>query len=445
MALDPGVIAEFKVMIDASTEKLQREMRQLKSRMYKDGRDTATIFSSSFTKAFGTAVSFGAMAAFVRNSVNAIGAMVETSKALGVNVEDFQKLKFAAEQSGVEQGKFESILKNISRTAGETALGIGRARVAYQALGIEVTGSNGAVKSTKDLFLQTVDALDKMGDSTERVAIAEKIFGAGGSILLNVGSLQDLNDLIREREEMGGIISTEEAERIEKAGDAVAKLAQTIKGNLMVAVSQFGPEIEQLATLFGAIARDSAKGIAAIGGQGESLAGAMARAQVRQDGLNSIVSGGDPRHTGPTFAQRLSRQTANSNPSQVGLPWSVSGTSTSVLPLGMNMPETSLPPRMEMLAAEVNRNTMALKESTAAIQAGWESIELPTSVTGRFTSQEVAANFVSTPQGMRLGSQGGMRGMPSVVNNFYGGNNFEAPEMAARKYNAQAALVPRAG
>ena len=111
-------------------------------------------------------------------------------------------------------------------------------------------------------------------------------------------------------------------------------------------------------------------------------------------------------------------------------------------------PSAALPPRMEMLNLSVSQNTEALKAATMAtekLREAWSGIELPTSVTGRFTSSPVDISFGIGPNGPQVTNTRPSGGMPTIINQFYGGNNFEAPEMAARKYNAQAALVPRAG
>lgn len=125
------------------------------------------------------------------------------SKIYGISTRDLQKYKLAAEQVDVP---LETIAKSHVRLEKQmlsAKKGTGTAADAFKALGVEVTNADGSLKEGDAVWQQTIAALGKMENETERDAYAMQLMGK---------SAAELNPLIED----GGETYQRMAELFEK-------------------------------------------------------------------------------------------------------------------------------------------------------------------------------------------------------------------------------------
>ena len=129
----------------------------------------------------------------------------------GFTTQQIQEFDYWATMNGTT---LESLLTGMRGLVNQAEAG----STAFQKLGVNVKNADGTFKDQRTLFLQTIDALNKMKNQTERNALQFEIFGRAGIELGQVISrdASDLEALSRQAEEFGIILSDE---TIQKAGD----------------------------------------------------------------------------------------------------------------------------------------------------------------------------------------------------------------------------------
>lgn len=167
--------------------------------------------------ALGAGAAAGTLFAFAKMTASAGDEALATSQKLGVTVENLTRLQFAAKQSNIEAGNFNTGLKFLSKNMSEASSGTGETADAFKKLGVNVKDANGKLRPTQEVLLQVADKVAKMAPGAEKTALSMKIFGRAGSDLipmLNEGAA-GIQKMMDRSDELGNTMSTELA----KAGD----------------------------------------------------------------------------------------------------------------------------------------------------------------------------------------------------------------------------------
>lgn len=129
----------------------------------------------------------------------------------GFTTKEIQEFDYWATMNGTT---LESLLTGMRGLVNQAEAGAG----AFDKLGVKVKNNDGTFKSQRQLFLETIDALNKMTDQTERNALQFEIFGRAGIELGQVigRDASELEALSQQAEDFGIILETE---TIDKAGD----------------------------------------------------------------------------------------------------------------------------------------------------------------------------------------------------------------------------------
>lgn len=126
----------------------------------------------------------GGLLGLVKHTASVSEEMALASQRLGVNVEQYQKLTFAASQSGVQQEQFGEALKFLSSNAVEAATGSAEAAQWFRAAGVSVRDANGQLKGADQLFLELSDAFAKSNKSAEIVKVSMALMGRSGADMI---------------------------------------------------------------------------------------------------------------------------------------------------------------------------------------------------------------------------------------------------------------------
>ena len=108
------------------------------------------------------------------------------STKTGLSTEQIQKFQFAAELLDVPIETVTGSMSKLLKTMDKAKDG-GGASEEFEKLGVSVTDSSGKLRDNEDVFWDTIEALGKIQDESERDATAMSIFGK---------SAQDLNGII---------------------------------------------------------------------------------------------------------------------------------------------------------------------------------------------------------------------------------------------------------
>lgn len=130
----------------------------------------------------------GKVAKTISNITTQAAAMADqidkTSKRLGVNAMALQELQFAANLAGASNADVTTGLRTLARTADEAASGSAEYADEFRRLGVRVRDSSGRLKSAEVLITEMADGMGRLQTDTERVAVAQKLLGRGGTMLI---------------------------------------------------------------------------------------------------------------------------------------------------------------------------------------------------------------------------------------------------------------------
>lgn len=122
--------------------------------------------------------------AFAKSSADAYMSLgksvMKLSRITGESVETSSKFIYAAKMSGVSADTLAKGMKFLE-------VAMVKDSDQFKTLGVSVRDSSGHLKSTHSVFLDTADAISKMGSAAERTDMITKVFGARAG--LELGSL----------------------------------------------------------------------------------------------------------------------------------------------------------------------------------------------------------------------------------------------------------------
>lgn len=146
------------------------------------------------------------------------------AKRTGVTREELQKLAYAAMQEGSSIESVSTSLVRLSRNMLNAVRGTEEAKMAFEALGIQIKDANGQLRSADQVMMDIADRFASMTNDTERAAVAMQLFGRGGAEIIPLlrngrDGIQELKD---EAEALGYVLSEEDVKILEKLGDELA-------------------------------------------------------------------------------------------------------------------------------------------------------------------------------------------------------------------------------
>ena len=177
---------------------LGNQFKQVGNKISAAGRSLQTMsrYAAVFT---------GAVAAMTVKSAQYADKLNTLQKQYHINTQELQKYDATAQLVDVDT---ETILKahtKLTKSMSSAAEGTGKQAEAFEKLGINVKNADGSFKDADTVFQETISALSKVTDETERDALAMTLMGK---------SAQELNPLIED----GGETYKRVAEVMKKYG-----------------------------------------------------------------------------------------------------------------------------------------------------------------------------------------------------------------------------------
>lgn len=122
--------------------------------------------------------SLGAVKNAVVGFTNLGDAVLKGSQRTGMSVEEYQRMKYVAEQAGVGVETLEGSMGKLNAQTAKAAAGQNKSLSGlYQRLGISVRDSNGEVRSAVDLLPELADAFKKNTNPAVQARMGMALFG----------------------------------------------------------------------------------------------------------------------------------------------------------------------------------------------------------------------------------------------------------------------------
>jgi hypothetical protein len=208
----------------------------------------------------------GSIAAAASRSIAAMDSIGKKSDQIGIAVEAFQELRFAANSAGVSNEAFTSSMERFSKRLGEAAQGTGAAARALEQMGINAQAL--ADLGVENAFEVIADQIAGMESASERAAAAAALFGREGVAMVNM--LRDGSDALRttrdEARAMGAVIGEDTVRQAEALQDEIGRLKDVISAQFSEALIAAGPLLVSFAEGIANIAQAANDAVSAIGG-----------------------------------------------------------------------------------------------------------------------------------------------------------------------------------
>lgn len=203
-----------------------------------------------------TAAAVGGASALIVGSATSTAKagdkIAKTADRLGIGVEAYQELAFAADRSGISNDKFATSMEAFTKRLGEAKDGSGEAADAIKTLGLNANEL--AAMDTQDALGAIADKMKEIGDPALQNALTADLFSRGGQEMLNLlrNGSEEMRALAEEGRNVGAVLSEDTVRGGEDFQDkltdfqsVVVGLKNTIGAELMPVV---GDAMEQFST-----------------------------------------------------------------------------------------------------------------------------------------------------------------------------------------------------
>lgn len=195
--------------------------------------------------AAGGLVALGGMAVKAGQDADELNTL---AKQTGLSTEALQKMAYASDLIDVDINTITGAVKKLKK-------GLDKNADTFEKIGVSVKDANGEYRATEDIFNDTVEALGKISNETERDIIAMDLFGASADEL--AGILDDggkaLKELGDEASSKGLIISQEDIDAANDLNDTLDKLKAQLSGSFGQAAVKVAealtPALEKIAEI----------------------------------------------------------------------------------------------------------------------------------------------------------------------------------------------------
>lgn len=188
-----------------------------------------------------------ALISMTREAASNADDLLTLASVTGTTTDSVQELNYMADLTDVSFDRIKDSLKETTNKMQEAATGTGDAYEAYKRLKVEITNTDGSLRSAQDVFYDTIDALGEIKNQTERDALAMDLMSE---------SAQELNPLIdlggekmrayaQEAHDMGYVLDNDALKSLQGVDDAYSRLQNTQEGVKNQLAAEFAPYLEE--------------------------------------------------------------------------------------------------------------------------------------------------------------------------------------------------------
>jgi hypothetical protein len=192
----------------------------------------------------------GALAYLIQRNIDAAAAIHDTARAVGVQAETLQELRFAFGQLGVQEQQTDSALEHLVRTVGMARHGQGELHESLKDTNKELLAQIRAATTAEQAFDIVTAAIGGTVIEMDRAALASKAFGRAGGAEI-AAALREGTDALDEQRhrarELGIILESDLLENADEAKRRMRELGLVLDRNVKRVVLELAPTVADLA------------------------------------------------------------------------------------------------------------------------------------------------------------------------------------------------------
>lgn len=188
-----------------------------------------------------------ALISMTREAASNADDLLTLASVTGTTTDSVQELNYMADLTDVSFDRIKDSLKETTNKMQEAATGTGDAYEAYKRLKVEITNTDGSLRSAQDVFYDTIDALGEMKNKTERDALAMDLMSESAqelNPLIELGS-EKMQEYAQEAHDMGYVLDRDALKSLQAVDDAYARLQNTQEGVKNQLSAEFAPYLEE--------------------------------------------------------------------------------------------------------------------------------------------------------------------------------------------------------
>ena len=204
-----------------------------------------------------------ALISMTREAASNADDLLTLASVTGTTTDSVQELNYMADLTDVSFDRIKDSLKETTNKMQEAATGTGDAYEAYKRLKVEITNTDGSLRSAQDVFYDTIDALGEMKNKTERDALAMDLMSESAqelNPLIELGS-EKMQEYAQEAHDMGYVLDKDALKSLQAVDDAYSRLQKTQEGVKNQLSAEFAPYLEEFYGDVTTMVRDGGKAL----------------------------------------------------------------------------------------------------------------------------------------------------------------------------------------
>lgn len=226
-----SVLDELKIKLgwDVDTKSLDQAGQKTQALAKQTQTDWAavgkTLKTGFLAAAAAVTAAAAAVTAFTNQMADQLNEIDKTSRALGITAKEYQQLKFAMGQAGLEAGSLKSGLEKFNAAVNDARLnGTGPFADSVRQLGMRIEDFDNL--SVSDQLAKFADGFSLLTDETTKTGIAQKVLTTDFIGLLEGGGAA-MRELTAEAERLG-LASDDQIAKAAALKDAMGRFEQTL-------------------------------------------------------------------------------------------------------------------------------------------------------------------------------------------------------------------------
>ena len=175
------------------------------------------------------------------------------SKRTALSTEFLSEFGFVAGLAGTSINALEPSFKRVSKALNDANNGLAESKRIFDQLDISIKNADGTLKATDTIIAETADRFTQMKDETQKMALAQELFGRGGLAMIPI--LNQGSDAIKaqmlEAKELGATWTTETTKAAADFVDSQLRLKTAWEGikrqTILPLIQGLTPEFEKMA------------------------------------------------------------------------------------------------------------------------------------------------------------------------------------------------------
>jgi len=203
------------------------------AKTFADSGSIVSSFASTFSKVIG-GLSLIGLAKNFSDVIEKIDGIGDSAARLNITTDAFQQLSYAAKMSDSSMASLSAGMEKLASSVFDAEKNGGSLQEIFKALGLETSKLKGM--SLDKMYLAVADALSKVGNSSQQLAMTKGIFGKAGGDQLQI-IRGNVTALIAEYDKLGTKLSSTQIENASIASDMKKRFWETFDGvsNKMIA------------------------------------------------------------------------------------------------------------------------------------------------------------------------------------------------------------------